>query len=134
MLTWFRHLNRAERLRLEGRGQRLMQFFGPGSSLEELRRYFDLRFTRSARVDVPYRLELLPRHRRVARRVRHVTIDIDRGLYVPVYVRFEEAPGTVTEYWFRDLVQNVDLAAGTFELDLPDDVEVREIAMGESRP
>lgn len=134
MLTWYRHLKQAERLRLSGRGQRMMQFFGPGSSLESLRRYFDFRFTRSARADVPYRLELLPRNRRVARRVRHVTLDIDRQLFVPVYVRFEETQGASTEYWFRDLEPNVEIEAEAFEPGLPDDVDVREIALGEATP
>lgn len=134
MLTWYRHLKRAERLRLEGRGRRMMQFFGPGSSLEDLRRYFDFRFTRSAQAEVPYRLELLPRNRRVARRVRHVTLDIDRRLFVPVYVHFEEAQGASTEYWFRDVEPDVDIEENAFDLDLPDDVEVREMALGDATP
>lgn len=132
MLTWFRHLGTAERVKLGSQGERLLQFFGPGSSLDALRRYFNLRFTRSADPDVPYRMELMPRSRRVARRIRHLTLDIDRQLFLPIYVRFEEAAGSVTEYWFSELESNVDIAPETFDLQLPADVEVRDVEIGRS--
>lgn len=130
MLTWYRHLGTAERVQLGSQGERLLQFFGPGSSLEKLRRYFDLRFTRSGDPDVPYRMELLPRSRRVARRVRHLTLDIDRQLFLPIHVRFEEASGATTEYWFSDLESNVEVPAELFEVQLPPEVEVRDVVIG----
>lgn len=130
MLTWHRHLGRAERLKLGSRGERMLQFFGPGSSLDALRKYFTVRFTRSSDRTIPYRLELLPRSRRVARRVRHLTLDIDREVFLPVHVRFEEASGGVTEYWFSDLQRNVEIPASAFDVTLPADVEVREVEMG----
>lgn len=130
MLTWYRGLGTAERVRLGSQGERLLQFFGPGSSLSQLRRYFDFRFTRSADVTIPFRLELLPRSRRVARRLRHLTLDIDRQLYLPVHVRFEEASGAVTEYWFSDMESNVEIPEGLFSLQLPPEVEVREVEVG----
>ncbi len=132
MLTWYRSLGTAERVQLGSQGERLLQFFGPGSSLNQLRRYFDLRFTRSADATIPFRLELLPRSRRVARRVRHLTLDIDRQLYLPVHVRFEEASGAVTEYWFSNMESNVEIPEELFSPQLPPEVEVREVIVGAS--
>jgi outer membrane lipoprotein-sorting protein len=65
-----------------------------------------------------------------------LTLDIDRRLYLPVHVRFEEASGAVTEYWFSDLESNADIPSELFTLQLPPEVEVREVvvgAAGESR-
>jgi outer membrane lipoprotein-sorting protein len=105
----------------------MLQMLGPGASLATLRSYFDVTAAFPAGETAPYRLELKPRMRRIERRLRSLTLALDRELFVPVYVRIEEAGGDVTELRFSDLRLDGEVPAELFELELPDGVEVRVV-------
>ena len=127
MLTWYRDQGVAERRHVGDSADRMLQMLGPGASLETLRSYFDVTAAFPAEETAPYRLELKPRMRRIERRLRSLTLALDRDLFVPIYVRIEEAGGDVTELRFSDLRINGEVPAERFELDLPDGVEVRVV-------
>ncbi len=127
ILTWYKSLGTAERLRGEGRSERLLQIIGSAQSLDRLRRYFELSAAFPKAEDQPIRLELSPRSSRVAKRIEDLEIWLDRTHFIPVYVRYVEAGGDTTELRFADLEVDATLAEDTFDLQIPSEVEVREV-------
>ena len=133
MLTWYRDVGRAERVTVGRLSSQVFQYLNASGSLESLLRYF--RATVSFPADrEPYRIELVPRFARVARRLASMTLWIDRELFLPVRVRYVEPNGDVTEYRLEKVRVNQPVAAGRFELELPADVEVREIDLDGGGP
>lgn len=127
MLTWYRDQGVVERRQVGDTAARIVRMLGPGASLQTLQGYFDMTASFPEDPSEPYRLVLDPRTRRVERRVRRLELEIDRELFVPVFVRIEDAEGTVTELRFADVQVNGELAPERFELELPEGVEIREL-------
>ncbi len=130
MVTWYRDLGRAEVVELGRQGDRFLQLLGPGASLTELQRYFDVRATFPQSPGEPYRLELDPRIARVRKRIRSMTFHLDPELFVPIYLRFVEAGDQVTELHFEALEINGEIPGEHFELELPEDVETQSVDFG----
>ena len=128
MLTWYRALGEVERRSLEsGAGERVQKLLGAVPSLAELERYFELRVTFPADPAAPFRLDLDPRSARVARRIRSVQLELHREFYVPVFVRYEEAGGGVTEIRFHEFERDVELEEELFAPELPPEVVERTV-------
>jgi outer membrane lipoprotein-sorting protein len=87
----------------------------------------------SLRVDFPkgtepYRVDLVPRYKRVEKRLKEMSVAIDAKLFVPVELSYTEPNGDSTHYVFTDFKVNQPIPPAQFVLDLPDDVSVREVA------
>ena len=80
--------------------------------------------------DDPVRLELSPRFERVARRIQGMDLWLHPRLFLPVRLKYVEGDGDVTEYEFRNLRINEGIMDDKFELDLPRNVEIREVRLG----
>jgi outer membrane lipoprotein-sorting protein len=132
MLTWYRDLGRAERVKVGRLSSQVLQYMNASLSLESLLHYFQATASFPP-APQPYKLELVPRFARVARRLASMTLWIDRGLFLPVRVRYVEPNGDVTEYRLDDLRLNRPIPSARFELELPAGVEVREIDLDRSR-
>lgn len=118
MITWYRDLGRADRVDIGRRGDRVLELLGPSSSLEALQRYFTLSVTFPEADGAPYRLDLDPSFKRIEKRIRSMTLHVDPGLLVPIYVRYSEAAGETTELFFENVRLNEELPPDRFELDL----------------
>ena len=123
MATWYRDLDKVERVRLGRRKDQVLRFLGAGASFDTLRRYFTVRATFPGDPGQPYVLELEPESSRVARRIASMSLRLDRELFIPIFVRIVEPGGDVTELAFEDLRVNGEIPDDRFELDLPDGVE-----------
>lgn len=123
MTTWYRDLGRVERMRVGRQKDHVLKFLGAGASFDTLRRYFTVTATFPEDRAAPYVLKLEPGSARVARRVASMSLRLDRRLFVPVFVRFVEPGGGVTELSFEDLRVNGEIPDERFELDLPAGVE-----------
>lgn len=126
MTTWFHDLGRAERLKVGRVSSQVFQYLNASGSLESLLRYFRATVAFPPG-DEPYRIELVPRFARVAKRLESMTLWIDRRLFLPVRVRYVEPNDDVTEYRLSKLQINPELPDERFVLDLPPEVEVHEI-------
>ncbi|MEM8930453.1 MAG: outer membrane lipoprotein carrier protein LolA [Acidobacteriota bacterium] len=133
MLTWFRDLGRAERVDVGRQTDQVLEYLSAGGSLDTLRRYFLITAKFPKDAETPYRLDLKPKFRRVAQRISGMAMELDRRAYFPVYLRYEEPTGDVTELRFSDVVVNEPIPDERFAIDLPADVEVRELEFGEHR-
>lgn len=127
MLTWYRDLKRAERIDVGKQADRVMQYLSASNSLETLQRYFILKVSFPKDPKEPYRLELSPRFARVAKRIKLMTVHLDRAGYWPVYLQYIEPDGDRTELRFTAVTLNGIIAPETFKIELPQDVEVKVI-------
>jgi outer membrane lipoprotein carrier protein len=126
MLTWYRDLGRAEKVRVGRLSSQVFQYLNASSSLESLLRYFRANVTFPPDGE-PYKIELVPRFARIARRLASMTLWVDRRLFLPVRVRYVEPNGDVTEYRLENLQVNVEIPKDRFELHLPPGIEVHEV-------
>lgn len=133
MLTWFRDLGRAERIKVGRVSAQVFRYLNATGSLESLLAYFAVTFAPPASATEPYRLELEPRYPRIAKRLTRMTLWIDRELYLPVRVRYVEPSGDTTDYRFERLRVNAPIPADRFELVLPEDVPVKVVDLDKGR-
>jgi len=125
MTTWYRDLGRAEQIDVGRKSQKILRYMGAANSIETLLEYFTVRLKMPHEPDAPYRLHLIPRYEQVAKRLQEMRVEIDRHLFIPVYLGYVESDGDTTEYRFEDLEINQDLPPDTFVLDLPESVDLR---------
>lgn len=128
MVTWYKDLQRAERLRVGRYSNQVLKYLGASGSFDTLIEYFQVN-VRFPQGEEPYRVELTPRYERIARRLASMTVWVDAQRYLPVRMRYETADGDVTEYEFNDLEVNPAIPLDRFDLELPSDVEVREVSL-----
>ncbi|MEL7059613.1 MAG: outer membrane lipoprotein carrier protein LolA [Acidobacteriota bacterium] len=133
MTTWYRDLDRAERIDIGDQAEQVTEYLSGPSSLETLERYFDLRVRFPADASAPYKLDLTPRFERVEKRIEKLQIHVARETFQVVYLRYVEPGGDVTEYSFENVVINPSIDDGRFALELPDSLEVRELTLREKR-
>jgi len=130
MLTWYRDLGRAERVDIGKQADKVIEYLSASNSLETLQRYFSVRVTFPEKDGDPYALRLDPRFDRVAQRVEQMAIRLHAEDFYPLYLKYVEPDGDLTEFTFENIVVNEDIADDVFRIELPDDVEVRTVELG----
>lgn len=130
MITWYHDLERAEQMEVGRYSDRVLKYLGASGSLSTLLEYFEVAAAFPNDPAQPYRLEMTPRFERIAKRLRSMTIWIDPQLFVPARLRYEGGDGSITDFRFQDVEINAPLPAGHFELELPDEVDVRRVDLG----
>ncbi len=127
MTTWYKDIDQAEKIYVGKHSQRVLEYLGASSSMGRLLEYFDVVLRTPNDLSKPYKLELSPRFARVEKRVREMSIWIDPEVYLPIRLRYVEGNGDVTEYDFTDLKVNSALPEDRFALEIPEDVDLREV-------
>jgi outer membrane lipoprotein-sorting protein len=127
LVTWYQDLHRAEKVQVGRYSDAVFKYLGASGSLETLMDYFSLRvdFPKGSE---PYKIDLVPRYKRVEKRLRDMSVAIDGKLFVPVELSYTEPNGDSTHYQFSDFKVNQPIPATHFHLELPSDVDVRVIA------
>lgn len=129
MTTWFLDLEQAERVKVGRRSQRVLEYLGATSPLDDMLQYFSVSLTLPEDLTRPYILELAPLFDKVARRLQGVTIWIGAEHYLPIRLRYVDADGDVTDLSFENLRINGSLPVERFDLRLPDSVNVRIVEL-----
>ena len=127
MITWYRDLEKVERMLVGRHSQRILEYLGATGSVEQLRKYFSVRLELSEDRSQPYRLELTPRYSRVAKRLQRMVVWVDPELFLLTRLRLVEPDGDLTEYRFSRLRVNGGLPADRFDLDLPSGIVVETV-------
>jgi len=127
MTTWYRDLNRAERLNVGRYSTQILRYMGAGGSIQDLLQYFSVSFAVAKDRREPYRLDLVPRYSRMTKRLKSISLWIDRQRFLPVRLLYVEPDGDSTEYRFSNIRFNAGLPADRFDLQLPQNVEVRTL-------
>lgn len=127
LLTWFVDLERAEKMPIGRYAEQVFEYLGAGSSLQTLMKYFSVLAEFPHEGEPLYYLHLSPRYKRVAKRLQEMDIWVDPESFLPVRFRYVEPNGDETEYAFENLQVNGGVDEELFEIDLPSDVEVRQV-------
>jgi len=117
---------RAEQVKVSSKQQRFVRVLAGTQPLDELTSNFSVKLADPGG-RAPYQLTLRPVGAMVKKRLQSVKIEIDRSLFLPVMVEYNEADGDSTRYEFKHLKLNPDIDASTFRLELGDDVVLQTI-------
>ena len=127
MITYYADLAKAERYAIGQYSERVFEYLGARGSLETLMNYFELTAEFPEAAGDPYHLILLPRYKRVKKRLDSMELWIDPDKFLPIQLRYVLPGGDSTEFKFEDLKINGDLDDSSFQLDLPAEVEIRSV-------
>lgn len=117
---------RAEQVKVSKKQQRFVRVLAGTQPLDDLTSNFSVRLADPGG-RAPYQLTLRPVGAMVKKRLRSVKIEIDRSLFLPVMVEYNETDGDSTRYEFKNLELNPEIDVSTFRLELDDDVELQTI-------
>lgn len=134
MTTWYRDLNRADKIKIGRYSNQVFKYLGASGSLQTLLDYFRVSLTNPGRPGDAYRLRLIPKYQRISKRFKEMTIWIDAERFLPARLRYVEGDGDVTEYEFLDMKVNASLPGDRFVLKLPQGVETRVLDLGQEKP
>jgi outer membrane lipoprotein carrier protein len=124
MTTYYPQLKKAERVEVKSFEDRIFKYMGAASgAVDELGKYFNIKFVDSKK-DPVYTLELTPKTKTIAKRVRKIRIWIDRTSYLTTKFEYVEGDGDVTRYSFRNLRINEPVPPSRFALNLPPAVRI----------
>lgn len=127
LTTYYPELNRAEKIEVRRFEDRIFKYMGAASgAIDELGKYFDFTFVDS-KSNRHYTLELKPKTKTVAKRVRRIKIWIDRQSYITSKFEYEEGDGDMTRYEFTNIRINTPVPESQFTLKLPATVKVEQI-------
>ncbi len=134
MTTWFRDLERVEVLKVDRYSDQVFKYLGATGSMQTLLQYFYVHMQLPSRIQDPYRLELVPKYKRVAKRLKGMELWIDQERYLPVRLLYTEGDGDVTEYVFSNFKVNSEIPRDRFELHLPEGVETHTSELSRRSP
>jgi len=120
---------RAERIEVGRAQRRVFRFISAAEPLDKLMQHFTFVF-HDPLGDGNYLLELRPAALMMKKRLRSVTIEIERATYLPIKVSYTEADGDSTAYSFSNVRLNQPQPPDLFTLTMPPDVQVVQIKLG----
>jgi outer membrane lipoprotein-sorting protein len=128
MTTYYPDLNKAEQIEVKRYQDRIFKYMGASGALDELATYFN--FTFSNRADQPaFLLDLDPKSKSIAKRVKHIRIWIDKKSYLTTKFEYTEGDGDTTRYEFTNVKINEPVAPSKFVLALPPSVRVEQMKL-----
>ncbi len=128
LTTYYPDLNKAEQIEVKRYQDRIFKYMGASGAIDELSMYFDFTFVNKS--DDPFFvLDLTPKSKGIAKRVRHMRIWIDKKSYLTTKFEYTEGDGDVTKYEFVNVRLNQPIAQNRFTLNLPPSVRVEQMKL-----
>jgi outer membrane lipoprotein-sorting protein len=128
LTTYYPDLNKAEKIEVKRYQDRIFKYMGASGAIDELGAYFNFTFTNTS--DKPYYvLDLDPKNKTIAKRVRHIKIFIDRKSYLTTQFEYTEGDGDKTRYEFLNVKINAPVEQSRFSLNLPSNVRVEQMKL-----
>jgi outer membrane lipoprotein-sorting protein len=127
MTTWYKDLKRAETLKVGRYSNQIFKYLGASGSLQTLLEYFTVRLKLPEKKGDLYRMELVPKYQRIAKRLKSMTLWIDSETFFPSRLKYEEPDGDTVEYQFSDFKRNAPIPEDRFVVKLPPGVEKKTI-------
>jgi outer membrane lipoprotein carrier protein len=128
LTTYYPDLKKAEKIEVKRYQDRIFKYMGASGAIDDLSTYFN--FTFSNRADQPtYVLDLSPKTKGIAKKVKHIRIWIDKKSYLTTKFEYTEADGDVTRYEFTNIRINQPIEQGRFVLNLPATVRVEQMKL-----
>jgi outer membrane lipoprotein carrier protein len=128
LTTYYPDLNKAERIEVKRYQDRIFKYMGASGAIDELGAWFNFTFTNTADKGY-YVLDLDPKSKTIARRVRHIRIYIDKASYLTTQFEYTEGDGDKTRYEFTNVKVNAPVEQSRFTLQLPSSVRVEQMKL-----
>jgi outer membrane lipoprotein-sorting protein len=126
LTTWYPELGKAERIDVKKFEDRIFKYMGATGAIDELARYFDFTFTDS-KSKPTYLLDLTPKNKAVAKRVKRIKLFIDKNTYLTSRIEYVEGDGDITRYEFSNMRINEPVPPSRFALNMPATVRVEQM-------
>jgi outer membrane lipoprotein-sorting protein len=128
LTTYYPDLHKAETIEVKRYQDRIFKYLGASGAIDELGAYFN--FTFSDRADLPqFVLDLNPKTKSIAKRVRHIKIWIDKKSYLTTKFEYTEGDGDITRYEFTNIKINAPVSQSRFSLTLPPNTRVEAMKL-----
>jgi outer membrane lipoprotein-sorting protein len=128
LTTYYPDLNKAEQIEVKRYQDRIFKYMGASGAIDELGAYFDFTF-RNVSNAPSYELDLKPKTKGIAKRVRHIKIWIDKKSYLTTKFEYTEGDGDITRYEFTNVRVNQPIEQRRFTLSLPANVRVETMKL-----
>lgn len=126
LTTYYADLAKAERIDVKKFEDRIFKYMGASGAIDELARYFDFTFKDSKSKPV-WELDLTPKNRAVAKRVKRIKLAIDKQTYLTTKIEYVEGDGDITRYEFTNIRINQPVPPSRFAIALPSNVKVEQM-------
>lgn len=128
LTTYYLDLGKAERFEVKRYQDRIFKYVGASGAIDDLAAFFNFTFSNAA--DKPeYVLDLAPKTKGIAKRVKHIKIWIDKQTSFTTKFEYTEADGDLTRYEFSNVRINQPVDQGRFSLALPNSVRVEQMKL-----
>jgi len=97
----------------------LREYFGIGQSVEELRKRYLIRLVSETPSD-GYHLELIPKHKTIAKHIDSIEVTVSRENWLPQRICFKEKAGDWSDIRLEFISINEPLPAGVFTFNFPE--------------
>jgi outer membrane lipoprotein carrier protein len=128
LTTYYPDLNKAEQIEVKRYQDRIFKYMGASGAIDELGTYFDFTF-RDVSNAPSFELDLKPKTKGIAKRVRHIKIWIDKKSYLTTKFEYTEGDGDITRYEFTNVRVNQPIEQRRFTLNLPANVRVETMKL-----
>jgi outer membrane lipoprotein-sorting protein len=128
LTTYYPDLNKAERIEVKRYQDRIFKYMGASGAIDELGAWFNFTFTNTSD-KAYYTLDLDPKSKTIAKRVRHIRIYIDKQSYLTTQFEYTEGDGDKTRYEFTSVKVNAPVEQSRFTLQLPSSVRVEQMKL-----
>lgn len=128
MTTYYPQLQKVETAQVKRFEERIFKYMGASGAIEELSRYFNFTFIESKGKPF-YTMELIPKTKMIARRVKRIKIWIDRQTFLTTKFEYVEGDGDLTRYEFKNVRFNQDVPQSLFAISLPAGVRVQQMKL-----
>jgi outer membrane lipoprotein-sorting protein len=128
LTTYYPDLNKAEQIEVKRYQDRIFKYMGASAALDELGAWFNFTFTNTSNKPY-YTLDLDPKSKTIAKRVRHIRIYIDKQSYLTTQFEYTEGDGDKTRYEFTSVKVNGPVEQSRFTLQLPSSVRVEQMKL-----
>ena len=117
---------RAEQIKVSNKQRRFVRVLAGTQPLDDLTSHFSITLADPGG-QAHYRLTLRPVGNILSKKLQSVEIEVDRKLFLPVVIKYNEADGDKTRYEFKKLVINPEIDDSRFDLELGADVKLETL-------
>jgi len=114
---------RAERIKVSKKQRRFVRVLAGTQPLDDLASSFRITLADPGG-RAHYRLTLRPVGKMLSKKLRSVEIEVDRELFLPVVIEYNEADGDSTRYEFKKMIINPEIDDSRFDLEMDADVKL----------
>jgi len=128
LTTYYPDLNKAEQIEVKRYQDRIFKYMGASGAIDELGAFFDFTFRNVSNAPA-YELDLKPKTKGIAKRVRRIKIWIDKKSYLTTKFEYTEGDGDITRYEFTNVRVNQPIEQRRFTLNLPANVRLETMKL-----